>query len=154
MKKATLVFFVKDNQILLAMKKRGFGAGYYNGAGGKPEPGETIEQTAARECREEVGLNPLKLEKVADIDFYFGPREDKSPDNLTAVVFLSTKWEGEVVESEEMLPKWFNIDDIPYEDMWPDDKYWLPLVLIGRKVKASFIFGENDTILDQELEII
>ncbi len=32
--------------------------------------------------------------------------------------------------------------------MWPDDKYWLPLVLSGSKIKAEFLFGENDTVLD------
>jgi 8-oxo-dGTP pyrophosphatase MutT (NUDIX family) len=31
------------------LKKRGFGAGYYNGFGGKVEPGESIEQAAQRE---------------------------------------------------------------------------------------------------------
>ena len=37
--------------MLLGQKKRGFGEGYYNGFGGKVEPGETVAQAAAREVR-------------------------------------------------------------------------------------------------------
>lgn len=34
--------------VLLGMKKRGFGAGKWNGFGGKVQPGETIEEAARR----------------------------------------------------------------------------------------------------------
>lgn len=34
MKKVTIVFLVRDDKILLAMKKRGFGEGKWNGVGG------------------------------------------------------------------------------------------------------------------------
>ena len=54
MKHVTLLFLLTDDQILLAMKKRGFGMGRWNGVGGKIEPGETIEEATARECREEI----------------------------------------------------------------------------------------------------
>ncbi len=56
MKHTTLLFLLKDNHILLAMKKRGFGAGRWNGVGGKIEAGETIVQAAVRECFEEIGV--------------------------------------------------------------------------------------------------
>lgn len=46
---------MKENQILLAMKKRGFGAGKWNGAGGKINAGETIEEATTREVDEELG---------------------------------------------------------------------------------------------------
>lgn len=65
MRQSTLVFvFNPANQILLAMKKRGFGEGKWNGAGGKVEAGETIVQAASRELREETGIeiNPEKME--------------------------------------------------------------------------------------------
>ena len=46
----TLLLIHQKNQILLAMKKRGFGMGKYNGFGGKVERnGETIYQAAIRE---------------------------------------------------------------------------------------------------------
>jgi hypothetical protein len=42
-----------------------------------------------------------------------------------------------------MKPKWFSSDQLPYEQMWPDDKHWLPLVLAGKRVQGEFQFDEN-----------
>ena len=44
----TLVLVVQPERVLLGMKKRGFGAGRWNGFGGKVEEGETIEDGAKR----------------------------------------------------------------------------------------------------------
>ena len=32
-------------------------------------------------------------------------------------------------ETDEMEPRWFSVDEVPYEQMWQDDKFWLPAVL-------------------------
>ncbi|HEU5121620.1 MAG TPA: NUDIX domain-containing protein, partial [Candidatus Saccharimonadales bacterium] len=68
-KVCTLLFLKKDNRILLAMKKRGFGAGRYNGIGGKIEAGESVEAALIRECQEEIEVTPLNFWKVAEHDF-------------------------------------------------------------------------------------
>ena len=59
MKHVTLLFLIKDDsqEILLAMKKRGFGEGKFNCTGGKIEEGETIPQAAIREAKEEIGVD-------------------------------------------------------------------------------------------------
>lgn len=44
----TLAFVLDAGKILLGMKKRGFGAGRWNGFGGKVHPGESIEAAAKR----------------------------------------------------------------------------------------------------------
>lgn len=44
----TLVLVVQPGRVLLGMKKRGFGAGKWNGFGGKVQTGESIEQAARR----------------------------------------------------------------------------------------------------------
>lgn len=44
----TLVLVVQPGRVLLGMKKRGFGAGKWNGFGGKVQPGESIEDAARR----------------------------------------------------------------------------------------------------------
>ena len=55
MKIVTLVFVHDNQKVLLGYKKRGFGAGRWNGFGGKVETGETLEQAARRELKEESG---------------------------------------------------------------------------------------------------
>ncbi|MFA6135775.1 MAG: 8-oxo-dGTP diphosphatase [Candidatus Paceibacterota bacterium] len=148
MRQVVLCWIVKDGQILLGMKKRGFGAGKWNGPGGKQKGEESLEEIAVRETEEEfnIKIESGKLEKVAVINFYF---KDKPEHNQTVHVFMVREWEGEPRESEEMAPKWFKTGEIPYDQMWIDDKYWLPEVLSGRKIFGEFHFsGEGERIDD------
>lgn len=145
MKQATLLFLFKDNQVLLAMKKRGFGEGRWNGVGGKPQYGESIIDAAIRECSEEIVVTPNNIKEVATLNFYF-PEKSKDWDQQV-IVFSCNNWDGIPVETEEMAPKWFSIDEIPYDQMWSDDIYWLPKVIEGEYVKADFHFDDNDNLL-------
>jgi 8-oxo-dGTP pyrophosphatase MutT (NUDIX family) len=52
----TLIRVQEEDRILLAMKKRGFGAGKYNGFGGKVELRETLLEAALREFEEVWGF--------------------------------------------------------------------------------------------------
>jgi mutator protein MutT len=147
LRQVTLCFLVKDRQILLAMKKRGFGEGFWNGVGGKPDTGETIEQAAIREAEEEIGVTPTKMAEVGKIDFYM-----QQPDgNQQVIIYLVTDWEGQPAESEEMRPQWYNQGQIPYDQMWPDDQYWLPLVLAGKYVTGRFHFDAAGQIEAHEV---
>jgi len=151
MRQATLLFLIKDNQILLAMKKRGFGQGRWNGVGGKPEENEDILDTAIRETQEEIGVVPKNISQVATLDFYF---QNKSEWNQQVLVFITNEWEGEPSKSEEMEPQWFETNNLPFGSMWPDDPFWLPSVLSGKKIQAEFTFGDNDIILNQKINEI
>lgn len=133
----TNVLFIKNNKVLLGLKKRGFGKEKYNGFGGKLKTGETIEEAAKREAIEEVGLKMIDYYKAAVIDF-----KDSYP--LRMHLYVCKAWEGTVTESDEMAPTWFNFDEIPLDLMWDDDKYWLPAALSGKKFKASFLFESAD----------
>lgn len=146
----TLVFLLRDDQILLAMKKRGFGAGRWNGVGGKVDANESIEQATVRECQEEIGITPQRLEQVAFHRFTF---PDDTPDML-AHVFISRHWEGEPAETEEMAPKWFDVSDIPYHEMWDDDILWLPAVLAGKKLNTVFGFDEQDSVMSADIKVV
>jgi 8-oxo-dGTP diphosphatase/2-hydroxy-dATP diphosphatase len=155
-KQATLVFLIKKSgfeikEICLAMKKRGFGANRWNGVGGKVEVGETIEEAAIREAEEEISVRIKDLYKVAELTFYFSENPDW---NQTVYVYLAESWEGEPIESEEMCPQWYQVDKIPYDDMWPDDIFWLPEILKGRKLSASFTLGSSDIILKKDIKIV
>jgi 8-oxo-dGTP diphosphatase/2-hydroxy-dATP diphosphatase len=94
---------LKDNQILLGMKKRGFGVGRWNGFGGKVDEGETIEQGAIRELKEETGIDAVNIKKVGILDFSF-QNDNKI---LEVNVFKVIDFIGEPTESEEMKPQWF-----------------------------------------------
>lgn len=142
----TLLFLVKDGDILLAMKKRGFGAGLWNGVGGKLDTGETVEQALVRESQEEVNVTPIKYKKVAELDFYGGSADEAW--NMYVYAYICTEWQG---APEEMAPKWYPTSDIPYDKMWQDDQHWLPIVLEGKTVRGKFTFDENDNLTSHEI---
>lgn len=122
--------------MLLGLKKRGFGVGRWNGFGGKVEEGETIEEAALRELKEEIGLEPKEMKKLSVLNFSF-LEDPKEPE---VHIFKVTEYIGNPTESEEMKPEWFSFDEIPYEQMWRGDSEWFPLVIEGKTFKGSIVF--------------
>jgi 8-oxo-dGTP diphosphatase / 2-hydroxy-dATP diphosphatase len=156
MKNTTLLFLVKRtngeiSDLCLAMKKRGFGAGRWNGVGGKVSGAESIEDAARREAQEEIGVQADSLKKVAELSFSFPHKPEW--DQLVHV-YISESWKGEPCESEEMRPQWYSVDSLPFESMWPDDIFWVPRMVKGELLKASFSFGESDVILSKHIETV
>jgi 8-oxo-dGTP diphosphatase/8-oxo-dGTP diphosphatase/2-hydroxy-dATP diphosphatase len=151
LKQATLCFLVKDENVLLAMKKRGFGVGKYNGIGGKKNTEETIEAAAIREADEEIKVRVRRLRKVATLNCQF----PENPDwGQRVTVYLVDEWEGEPIETEEMAPKWFNKNELPFNQMWPDEEQWLPLILDHNHIEADYIFDKDGKIINHSLRRI
>ena len=72
--KATLMFVVRDFEVLLIEKQRGIGAGKINGPGGKIDPGETPLESAVRETQEELLITPHDPRRfVEQVDFITTP---------------------------------------------------------------------------------
>jgi len=132
-------------EVLLIEKRRGLGEGWYNGPGGKLEAGETPRECAARETREEVGLevDPAALEAAGELTF----RLDGDV-HTVCHVYRTDRFEGEPVTTPEARPEWVSVDEVPYDQMWEDDRLWLPGVLAGRTVVGEFAF-EGGPPLDE-----
>ena len=144
----TLVIVHDRGRVLLGRKKRGFGAGKWNGFGGKVEANETIEEGARRELLEEAGIGTVAVERRGRILFHFAG----DPVALEVHIFRTRSHTGEPQESDEMEPQWFDDNAIPYDTMWPDDKYWLPLFLEGKRFEGEFWFDGEKTINRYELK--
>ncbi|MBS3091700.1 8-oxo-dGTP diphosphatase [Candidatus Pacearchaeota archaeon] len=147
-KMMTVGLILEGDKILLGMKKTGFGEGRWNGFGGKVKPGETIDQAVAREFKEESGIDVLRSEKFGEIDFEFRD----NPEILEVHFYRILEYRGNPEESDEMRPQWFNINEIPYSIMWPDDKYWMPLFLRNKKFKGKIYFENQNTIISCNLK--
>ena len=144
---ATLVFLVEGKSILLIRKKRGLGAGKINGPGGKLDPGETLEQCAVRECEEEVGITPRALEYCGQNLFQFVDGY-----SIHVWTYRADAYDGSPVETAEAIPIWFDLDAIPLDEMWDDDRHWLPLVLEGQRFVGRYVV-DGDRLLDHAIEL-
>lgn len=142
---ATLVFIVKDGRILLIRKKRGLGAGKINGPGGRLERGETPLEGAVREVQEELRVTPLGLRLAGEHSFQFVDGY-----SIHVHVFIASDYEGTPTETDEAVPLWFPLQNIPYDEMWVDDRLWIPHLLNGITFSGRFIF-DGDNMLDYEL---
>jgi len=69
-------------------------------------------------------------------------------------VYMCYQFEGEGVESDEMRPKWFKSSELDYDTMWPDDRFWVPIVLQGKRFLGRFEYDDDDeTIIDHQVSI-
>ncbi|KXZ52813.1 hypothetical protein GPECTOR_8g199 [Gonium pectorale] len=139
----TLVMIDDGKRVLLGHKKRGFGMGYYNGFGGKVEPGETIRQAAERELQEEACIEAVDLREAGVLVFAF----DDQPVAWEVHVFAASSFRGEPAETDEMRPVWFNHEDVPFEQMWADDQFWYPLLLRRAYFRGVFAFTQTTQLL-------
>lgn len=135
----TIVFPKKNGRVLLARKTRKIGVGLWNGWGGGQEEGETIRQAAIREFKDESGLSADMgdLEYVGKVTFH-NQKPDGREFDVEVHMFLLRKWGGEIRPNPEMKePTSWSIDSLPFDEMMPSDKDWLPLVLSGQWIEGD-----------------
>lgn len=147
----TLCFIEDEDRVLLAMKKRGFGEGWWNGYGGKVGEGEAIKEAAKRELEEESSIVASKMRERGVIEFFF-----KGTDKIVEChVFDVTEYEGEPKETDEMRPQWFEKENAPYNEMWPADREWLPLFFEGKDFRGTAVFdGETKAFIESDFKVV
>jgi 8-oxo-dGTP diphosphatase len=143
--RATLMFILQNEKMLLIHKKRGFGAGYYNAPGGRMEAGETPLECAVRETQEELCITPLDPVHAGTLMFQFIDGH-----SIHGEVFLATDFEGTPTETDEAIPIWFPVNEPPYDNMWADDPVWYPKLIACEKFTGRFTFDQK-IMLDHEL---
>ena len=135
---ATILFIIKDGRILLIEKKRGLGAGKINGPGGKIDSGETALEAAVRETQEELMVTPHAPRKLGELRFSMSDCPD-----ILCHVYRADDFSGTPTETDEAVPVWTALDEIPYHRMWEDDRYWLPLLLNEQSFLGRFVFEQD-----------
>jgi len=133
-------------EVLLGHKKTGLGTGKIVGLGGHVEPGESAAEAAVREVKEESGIcvAPDSLMLAAQVTFLFPAHPSWDMD---VAIFTTAGWAGDPAESEEIRPQWFPVTALPFERMWDDAPRWLPRILAGERLRATFTYaGDNETL--------
>lgn len=144
---ATILFIIKDGEILLIEKKRGLGAGKINGPGGKIDPGETPLEAAIRETQEELLITPHTPRKLGELRFSMSDCPD-----ILCHVYRADDYSGIPTETDEAVPVWTSLEKIPYHRMWEDDQHWLPLLLTEQSFLGRFVF-EGECLKWKQVDI-
>lgn len=147
MTKGVLVFLFHKSYIMLAMKKRGFGEGKWNGTGGKIEFGENALRAGIRETQEEAGVTPVLEQPLGTILYH-----DKRFGSWQVTVFRTEEFTGEMIETDEMRPQWWRVDQVPYDQMWAGDREWLPLVIDNQPFEAELWFDGNNNLIRKDIK--
>lgn len=154
----TLCYVFRDHDgtrhVLLGRKLRGFGEGMIMGLGGHVEPGESDARGAVREVFEESGLTVelSDLYQRATVTYLFPAQPSL---NAQVAVFFGERWSGTVEDSDEIQPRWFPVDALPLERMWDDERYWLPRVLAGERLRAVFTFdGSGTRVIAADVKVV
>ena len=144
--RCVLTYVMDGDNVLLILKKRGLGDGYYNAPGGHIELEETSTEAAIRETKEETGLTVSDLKERGTLRFQF-----KDGMRMVCYVFTTSVWEGDLKECDEAKPFWADKNNLDYDMMWKDDKLWLPLLLDGKEFEGWFVFDDRE-MLDAKVE--
>lgn len=144
----TLLFLLRDApsgraDVLLGLKKTGFGTGKIVGIGGHIEPGESAEAAAVREMFEETSIRVRSsdLLRRGSVRFRFPSHPEWDMD---AEIYTARIWRGEPVETEEITPQWYSVDALPVSQMWEDAGHWLPALLSGPEQNFTVSMAADD----------
>ncbi len=118
-----LCFLKKDNEVLLIKVDYGDKV-VWNGVSGYVDDGELRAQAVVREVQEEVGVEL----KSQGLEYQ---NKVKISDELELHVYTASHWDGSPVPREASILdiSWFNIENLPYESMFPGTQKLLPAIL-------------------------
>lgn len=88
------------------------------------EPGETLEQAALREVREETGLSGKILESLGNIQYRFYSKEDRSHVRKTVHFYLMSYLEGDTRNHDHEVEeaRWFELSDALARLTYPTER--------------------------------
>lgn len=153
-RKAVRCYLIKDNKVVVTKYKKGNKKSeYYDIPGGKIEEGETPEQTAIREMKEETGVKVEKLKHKGNMIIEYPNRI------FDFDVFVSNESEGEPQEFEENTSEWMEINELLQKEKILSNIMILDRFFIKGLVDNKYNFkmhiqvDEKENILDVEYKL-
>lgn len=144
-------YLVKGNEVLLGVRTRvsnDLGHHVIAGIGGGVEEGETPEEALKREILEEIEVNVTDWQKVGCV-VNLSPHRPAW--NMRVIIYLVTGFEAEPKKTVDIDPRWYPKNELPLPEMWSDNQITAPLVLAGKRITGSFLYGADGQIAEQWL---
>jgi len=147
MKLATLCYVTdkKNNSTLMihrVKKENDYHHGKWNGLGGKLERGESPEECAIREIKEESGLivKDIVLKGMITFPLFDGK------DDWYVFLFVTDSFEGELIESNEGNLAWIPNEKLTKINLWDGDKIFIPWLSGDRFFSAKFNYNDGEFV--------
>ncbi|GBD88041.1 8-oxo-dGTP diphosphatase [bacterium BMS3Abin03] len=144
MKLATLCYVIdKEKNVTLMIhrvkRENDYHKGKWNGLGGKFEQGESPEDCAVRELKEESGLDVKNLKMKGFITF---PMFD-GVDDWYVFLFTADEFKGELINPNEGNLEWIPNDKLTEINLWEGDKIFIPWLFEDKFFSAKFIYKDG-----------
>ncbi|MEW5872696.1 MAG: 8-oxo-dGTP diphosphatase [Chloroflexota bacterium] len=142
MKLATLCYIRRAGQTLMVhriKKANDMHQGKWNGLGGKLEPGETPEECALREIREESGLDVSNPVFKGIITF---PGFSNEEDWYT-FIFVVDCFDGELIDSPEGVLRWIDDQELLDLELWEGDRIFIPWLDRPGFFSGKFVYKDG-----------
>lgn len=113
------IVLIRDGQVLLVRRANPPGAGKWSLPGGKQELGETAQQTARRELREETGLQCAELTLVGYVDSIHRDESNKITFHYTILDFAASYIGGTPKPSDDVTEiAWASTEEFDAYELW------------------------------------
>lgn len=147
MKLATLCYITnkKNNSTLMihrVKKENDYHHEKWNGLGGKFEQGESPEECATREIKEESGLTVNEITMKGFITFpMFDGKED-----WYVFLFVSDNYEGKIIDSKEGTLAWIPNEKLTEINLWDGDRIFIPWLFQDKFFSAKFNYKDGEFV--------
>lgn len=154
-KQTTGVYLLKDNKILFLVRNKKndkmHQQGVYLPIGGHVELGESLEEAAIREVKEESGINVHSV----DLRGILYIRSQNTGDyDVIMSIFTSSEFTGKPIAGREGSFEWIEIDKIQTLNLYKGDKIFLDLLHKHKFFVVEFLYKEFTLISHKILKII
>lgn len=143
----TICYIDNGKELLLLhrnKKEHDVHRGKWISVGGKIESGESPEECAIREIKEETGLDVHRLKMVGVITFpEFTPQHD-----WYTYVFRVTEFSGEIQECDEGTLEWVPYEDVLTKPTWQGDRMFLKWILEQKPFFSAKFSYQEETLVD------
>ncbi len=150
-RKTVIGYLIRDNEVLLGVRTRvsdNLGHMIVAGIGGGVEEGESPEEALKREVLEEIRVDITDWQKVGHV-VCLSPHHPSW--NLGVDIYLIPSFRGEPEKTEDIDPRWYSKDELPLDEMWLDNRLTARIVLDGKRIAGTFLYGPDGQIMEQDL---
>ncbi len=150
MMESTCIYLIENGKWLMLFRNRkpdDINEGKWIGVGGKSLPGESPEDCAIREFREETGMVPQDLDLAGTVDFCYDTRETER-----IYVYLCSHAIGDLRECEEGTLAWIDEKQILELPLWEGDRIFLKKMIDkeGMPFHMTLFYDEKGNLLKAE----